>query len=345
MFGTYKKEDVTVLLKDITGLVQPTETKEKEECLRKGMHYSEMLPKEYEPTEKYMEVFELGLEHFAKKTAELVASTASQLVGKTLVSLARAGTPVGILLKRYIKEFYQTDVPHYTISIIRGKGIDKNALQYILNRHDPDSIVFVDGWTGKGAIKRELSAALEAYYEETGVWVPDTLAVLSDPAGVAEISGSKEDIFLANACLNCTVSGLLSRTFHRSDIISDSDFHGAAFYKALIDQDVTYHFIDTIVRYFHPPVEQKEELRFSDTGLQETKEICEHFGIKSIHHCKPSIGETTRVLLRRDPWKILVHSLHDDENLAHIYQLAAEKNVPVEEYPLRHYKACGIIKE
>jgi hypothetical protein len=47
----------------------------------------------------------------------------------------------------------------------------------------------------------------------------------------------------------------------------------------------------------------------------------------------------------RIPDKVLVHSLNDRENLGHIYQLAAEKGVAVEEYPLENYKACGIIRK
>ncbi|MBR3746420.1 MAG: hypothetical protein IKN27_05605, partial [Selenomonadaceae bacterium] len=50
------------------------------------------------------------------------------------------------------------------------------------------------------------------------------------------------------------------------------------------------------------------------------------------------------VLLRRVPWKILVTSLHD-ENLEHLYQLAREKSVPLEIYPLNNYKACGLIRK
>ena len=37
------------------------------------------------------------------------------------------------------------------------------------------------------------------------------------------------------------------------------------------------------------------------------------------------IGEATRVLLRRVPWKVLVHSLSDEDHLGHLYQLAEEK--------------------
>ena len=59
---------------------------------------------------------------------------------------------------------------------------------------------------------------------------------------------------------------------------------------------------------------------------------------------KPGIGEATRVLLRRLPWKILVHSLRDEEHLGHLYQLAKEKGAPLEIYPLKNYKACGLIR-
>ena len=87
-----------------------------------------------------------------------------------------------------------------------------------------------------------------------------------------------------------------------------------------------------------------ESVRPKYTGLDEAKRICKDFDVQDINFIKPSIGETTRVLLRRVPWKILVHSKDDHDHLGHIYQLAKEKNVEVIEYPLTNYKACGIIK-
>jgi hypothetical protein len=36
--------------------------------------------------------------------------------------------------------------------------------------------------------------------------------------------------------------------------------------------------------------------------------------------------------------------MEDEEHLGHLYQLAAEKGVPCEVYPLVNYRACGIIK-
>ena len=80
-------------------------------------------------------------------------------------------------------------------------------------------------------------------------------------------------------------------------------------------------------------------------GIDEVKEIAKYFQINDINFIKPGIGETTRVLLRRVPWKILIDERYRDDNqLGHIVRLAQEKNVPIEYYPLKHYKCCGIIK-
>ena len=80
-------------------------------------------------------------------------------------------------------------------------------------------------------------------------------------------------------------------------------------------------------------------------GMCEVKALAEKFGVENIYLIKPGIGETTRVLLRRVPWKVFIDPryLHDPA-VAHIIRLARDKNVPVEEYPLLHYKTCGIIE-
>ncbi len=344
IFGTYLTEDVTVLLKDITGLVKPLPAAEREPLIQGGVHYSEMLPLEYEPSEKYLETYYAALSAFAKPTAYAVAAV-SRIIWEekgrnaVIVSLARAGTPVGILIKRYIKSHYGCDIPHYTISIIRGRGIDKNAIKYILSKHSPENIRFVDGWVGKGAIARELRTAVREFDGLDG-----SLAVLSDPAYITEKCGTREDILIASSCLNSTVSGLLSRTFLRSDIIGKNDFHGAAFYRELLPKDLTYQFIGAIEKEFPSGEVSLPERICDNRGLSDVEKIREHFGVTDINFIKPGIGEATRVLLRRVPWKILVNDMSDVKYLGHIFRLAEEKNVPVERFDLEHYRACGIIK-
>ena len=345
MFGTYKPQDVTILLKDITGLVEPLPTAAREVQIQSGRHYSEMLPLEYEPSEKYLQAYFDALNRYAKITAAAVKSVAEKIFADkgrdvVLVSLARAGTPIGILIKRYLERHFACNVAHYTISIIRGRGIDENAVKFILSRHEARAIQFVDGWTGKGAIQRELSAAMKNFPD-----VSAGLAVLSDPAGVAEKCGTHEDFLIASSCLNSTVSGLLSRTFLRRDIIGENDFHGAAFYRELADKDLTYQFITAIEKHFDDCPTIKNSAVEHDSGLAEVKKIAAAFKIDDINLIKPSIGEATRVLLRRVPWKILVHDLHDEAHLGHLYQLAREKSVPLEVWRLNNYKACGLIRK
>ena len=346
MFSSYKPEDVTILLKDISGLVTPLGTKEREACIQSGIHYSEMLPLEYEPSADYLESYHRALALYAGVTARAVASVSAQIwrekgENAALVSLARAGTSIGVLIRRFILRHYGAALPHYTVSIIRGRGIDKNAMDYILARHRPADIQFIDGWTGKGAIRRQLDEAVADY-----PGVEAGLAVLSDPARAAKFCGTRNDFLIASSCLNSTVSGLLSRTFYRPDIIGAADFHGALFYKELLPQDLTCQFIEAVEAQFPAEIPEREaadEKGHAD-GLAEARAICEHFGITDINFVKPGIGEATRVLLRRVPWKLLVHSLDDEEHLGHLYQLARERAVPLEEYSLRNYRACGLIK-
>ena len=346
MFSTYNPDDVTILLKDISGLVKPQSTQERERLIQSGRHYSEMLPIEYEPSPAYLKTYYTALDRYSTITAEAVGSVADWIYsdkGKdvVLVSLARAGTSIGILIKQYIEQKYHCKIKHYTISIIRGVGIDKNAMNYILKRHNPQSIQFVDGWTGKGAIQNQLVEAMKDYPA-----VDSGLAVLSDPAHIADKYGTHEDFLIASSCLNSTVSGLLSRTFLRSDIIGKDDFHGAAFYSNLKDKDLTYQFINTIESKFNfsKIYKQNKTTAKNNSGLDEVYKIANEFNINDINLIKPSIGEATRVLLRRLPWKILVHSLIDEEHLGHLYQLAKEKKVELIEYPLQNYKACGLIR-
>lgn len=345
MKSSYKEKDVVLLLKDITGLVKPQSTEEREKLIQSGKHYCEMLPIEYVPSEKYMEAYRDALKSYAGQTANAVGRLADKIIlakGKNvvLVSLARAGIPAGILLKRYLSWKYQINPAHYSISIIRGMGIDKNAVRYILQRHKPEDILFVDGWIGKGAILNELEQAVKEFAD-----VSSELAVLADPAGITKFYGTHEDLLIPSSCLNSIISGLISRTFFQRDIIGENDFHGAVYYENLKDADLSYEFIYAIEAEF---IKENKEIKktFDNKGIDEVKQIAQDYNIGDINLIKPGIGETTRVLLRRVPWKVLIgEEFKNDAALEHIKRLADEKGVEIEYYPLKHYKSCGIIKK
>ncbi|MBS5280684.1 MAG: hypothetical protein KHY27_03840, partial [Butyricicoccus pullicaecorum] len=215
-----------------------------------------------------------------------------------------------------------------------------NAMRYLLGRYPAQNLQFVDGWIGKGAILTELRKVLADYPD-----VSTELAVLSDPAGLTTLCGTHEDFLIPSSCLNSTVSGLISRTVLRDDLIGIDDFHGAAYYGELSADDRSYEFLNTVAERFDTAPDFPE-ITLTHSGYDEARTVAEHFGVSDINFVKPGIGEATRVLLRRLPWKLLVREDQTDApELAHLYQLAKEKGVTVEPYPLKNYKACGIIKK
>lgn len=361
--SSYDPNEVTILLKDVTGLVTPLGTEEREKLNQNGTHYSEMLPVEYEPTEDYMKIYREELKNNANKVAKTVVELGDKLffmkgTKLVLISLARAGTPIGILLKRYLKMRYNSDIPHYSISIIRGKGIDVNALDYIVE-HEKSKISgfqFVDGWIGKGAIQKELNDSITKYLWDMTmkgfgyIDMDSHLAVLSDPALVVPemYCGTREDFIIPSSCLNATVSGLFSRTFRRQDIIGEKDFDGAISYSNLKEKDESNNFLDTVTieikKFVDKKLEEIEDGEFK--GIDEVKKIAQEFDISDINKIKPGVGETTRVLLRRVPYLILVsEKWQTSKDLEGIVQLCTEKNIPIKPYPLKRYKAVGIIKD
>ncbi|MBX4261828.1 cysteine protease StiP family protein [Clostridium estertheticum] len=366
--GSYSKEDVIFLLKDISNLIVEQDNEFRENAIQSGIHYSEMLPIEYTPSKEYMDIFYNTLQQSKIKLANLVAILSERIIkarGKNivLVSLARAGTPIGILIKRYIEFKYNISPAHYSISIIRDRGIDKNALKYIIKNHPTSEIQFIDGWTGKGVIAHTLIKACNEYYDEFNITLDSNLAVLSDPAHCALIYATREDFLIPSACLNSTVSGLVSRTVLSDKYIHSNDFHGTKFYKELLSADVSNFYIHEICNCFNQIDEDYKQLLLTSLnikevaidiefdsnylsckGLRDIESIKNKFNIDNINLIKPGIGETTRVLLRRIPWKILVDSF-DNPNLKHIFKLAQEKNIPVEIYTDMCYSCCGIIKE
>ncbi|AZM89017.1 MULTISPECIES: phosphoribosyltransferase [Streptomyces] len=351
-FSSYAPEDVGWLLQDLSDVRLEAPTEEREEAIQAGgAHYAESLPVEYQPSPRYQELYRGALEASAARIARAVGTVTETVLAErspspVLVSLARAGTPVGVLMRRWARARHGLDLPHYAVSIVRGRGIDANALRWLAAHHDPADVVFVDGWTGKGAITRELREALE----EFPGFDPE-IVVLADPGSCVKTYGTREDFLIPSACLNSTVSGLVSRTVLRSDLVGPHDFHGAKFYRELAGADVSAAFVDTVADRFDEvadavAAEVKELLAADRTptwvGWAAVERISEEYGIHDVNLVKPGVGETTRVLLRRVPWKILARR-GAGSDLDHVRLLAAQRGVPVEEADDLPYTCVGLI--
>ncbi|WP_406168522.1 phosphoribosyltransferase [Streptomyces sp. NBC_00996] len=357
-FSSYAADEVGWLLQDLSdvGLEAPTE--EREEAIQSGgAHYAESLPVEYQPTTQYQELFHAALDASAARIAQAVGAVTELVLAErsprpVLVSLARAGTPIGVLMRRWAKHRHDLDLPHYAVSIVRGRGIDANALRWLAAHHDPADVVFVDGWTGKGAITRELTDAIREFEASDGITGFDPeIAVLADPGSCVRTYGTREDFLIPSACLNSTVSGLISRTVLRADLVGEHDFHGAKFYRELAGSDVSVAFLDAVAAHFCDVTDaacaQAKELLAADRtpsweGWAAVERISEEYEIHDVNLVKPGVGETTRVLLRRVPWKILARA-GAGADLDHVRLLAEQRGVPVEEVAELPYTCVGLI--
>ncbi|EIC21611.1 cysteine protease StiP family protein [Thiorhodovibrio frisius] len=353
--GSYRPEDVCFLLKPIP--IDFTPVAEKERLIQSGKrHYSEMLSPECLPSARYLEVFHQALamtrDRMARALLDLAAIIAAERTGEiTLVSLARAGTPVGVILKHTLEDVFARPTWHYSISIIRDRGIDQRALRFILEdcHRDPAGLVFVDGWTGKGVIARELKTALADFNARQGVTLDTRLYALTDLAGVG-VAPSDADYLIPSSIMGATMSGLVSRSI-LNDQIGPDDFHGCLYYEPFEPQDLSRWFVETLreaIRAqldagYQPVAQPVDSSAARDRSARMLADIRTRFGITNENFIKPGIGEATRVLLRRVPERLILRD-PDLPEVAHLVQLATEKQVPCEVDPDSPYQAISLIK-
>ena len=366
--GSYLPAEVMLLLDivsaDSINDISPTQ---KEALIQSGQrHYSDMLTLEKPPSATHEALYNQALAAGKQRMANDVTSLAFSLhqlfhacvsasQPLVLVSLVRAGLPIGVLLQKALSDAsvsYALASQHYGVSIIRDRGLDPVALQYILQQHPHSPIVFVDGWTGKGAIYGELQRSLaqitdkqqqaQLFHQGDGV-IP--LVTLADPAGVAWLSASNDDWLMPASLLNSTVSGLISRTLYREP--SDG-MHQAVYYDKLQPWDRSGDFIQTI-----DALRQQTSLPTPLTGkLLPTfatqsviDDLATRFAINNRNRIKPTIAEATRAILRRDPECVLVNEMADGQDTALLRHLCKEKNIQlIADASIAPYQAVTIIK-
>jgi hypothetical protein len=354
--GSYRADDVRFLMKPIA-LEPILDLAEKERLIQSGRrHYSEMLSPESLPSDAYLNLFRAAFEanraRMARDCLRLAALIAARRAGPvTLVSLARAGTPVGVIVGHLLRRVFERGCVHYSVSIIRDRGIDAVALRHILAAgHSAESVVFLDGWTGKGVIARELGGAVARFNARHDVALDAGLHVLSDLAGAAACAASCEDYLIPSSILNATVSGLVSRSV-LNDSIGPDDFHGCVYYAQFAAHDQSRRFADALVAdavalaardglphacAIDAPAMAARSRVFMDAAR-------ERYGIADVNLIKPGIGEATRVLLRRVPERLIVRDLAAPD-VAHLRLLAREKSIPVTVEPALPYQAVALIR-
>ena len=350
--GSYAPQDVTFLLKLLE--LKPTPVREKERLIQSGAkHYSEMLSSESAPSSEYLELFYAALERNGQKLALDLHRLASLIERErdgdiTLISLARGGTPIGILLKRELERRSigtGRKVRHFSVSIIRDRGIDDHALTYLLEHGFHEKTwTFIDGWSAKGTIGRELGSSLEKFNALHRRSAKPELFVVSDLFGSAAFSASSQDYLIPSSLLGATVSGLISRSV-LNEQIGAGDFHGCVQLEHLRASDLSQFFVDRVWELMQSlePVQS-----FSKTAsIPPARDFLHTLALERglpFNHLKPGIGESTRALLRRVPDTLMLREPGNPE-VAHLVHLAQEKGVTLETVPNLPCLALALIAQ
>ncbi|MFE6646357.1 phosphoribosyltransferase domain-containing protein [Nocardioides sp. NPDC057772] len=339
-FGSYERDDVSWLLTDLSS--EDAETTEDND-------------------EAHLELFDEALSASAQRVAYAVGLVTEQVLARrgqdaVLVSLAPTGTPIGVLMRRWAQRVHGLDLPHYAISLIHGRGIDQTALAYLAAHHDPARVMFVDGWTGTGAVTRELAAAVEKANSTLDAHLSSPfspeMAALADPGRSVAIYGTREDFLIPSACLGPTASGLVSSTVLDDDRVGPNDFHGAVFHAGLAPSDMSKKFIDTVAARF-PIVRTKVMLDLEAhlggdhtptwAGWDAVEDAAERFGDGDVSLVVAGIDETVRLLLHGEPAKVLVDPARDAD-LGQVKRLAEAREVPLERVSGLPYSCIGLLR-
>jgi hypothetical protein len=313
--GSYLPTDVDFLLeikdfKEISIL-------EKERLIQTGeKHYSEVLTEEMDFPSEYLELFSKIFTkniHNVSSDIYTLSKYISSLHKPVLISLARAGTPCGVLIKRTIKNWFNIDTCHYSISI--KHGVDA-------------SFLFIDGWTGKGAIANQLEHSMSSYKNTLNY----KFIVLSDIAGVADVAARREDYIIPSSLLNSTISGLISRTIINTD---PNSYHQAKYYNQYQSKDFSLKYVNEVDQYISEHINEFKNLPVQyfnqsnkDTYARFIKNMLGKYQISNGNYLKPGLGETTRMLIRRNPDFIVINENYMS-SLDHILLLCKIKNVKI----------------
>ncbi|WP_447649766.1 cysteine protease StiP domain-containing protein [Pseudomonas abietaniphila] len=347
--GSYLPSDVHFLLRPVE--IGLTDVLEKERLIQtRQKHYSEMISQENAPSSTHMALFERAMSQNAVRMAQDVQALALALDGQyrgqslALVSFVRAGLPLGVLLRRALVDL-RHDVHHYGISIVRDRGIDMVALESVIAEHGAENIVFVDGWTGKGAISHEIKRCLagdKRFPEEP------RLVVLADPCGRAWLAASADDWIIPSGILGATVSGLVSRSIWPAN----GGLHGCVIYDHLRPHDVTRSFIERIEKSrasveVSPavPWSAQQAAALQRSAMAVVDSLAMQFDVCNLNRIKPGIAEATRAVLRRVPDQVLVRD-RVDADVQLLMHLTERAGIEVREVgdALGPYRAITIIR-
>jgi len=331
---TFNKDHVKLLI-EISEDIQEFDIREREKIIQSGIeNYTTLLAKEDIPSKEILDLYYNALERNAdyikgglNKLADIILENQKDNKEIILTSLLRAAIPIGSVLFLILKEKTIKPVHHYSISILKDVGIDQIALQEILENHSSEDIVIFDPWTGKGSISGQVKQHIESFNLKYNENINHDLYVLNDISNSAKYSVTSRDFLHPSAILNCTISGLISRSIVPESSDKKHRVKSYLNHEVFKSLDKSQEYVLTIFN--------KDGLSFKDDNIKNNEFNFKEYFLKlsekedvPFNNIKPGICEVTRTLLRRVPRKIILKG--DSADTEHIILMANKRNIQVE---------------
>lgn len=230
------------------------------------------------------------------------------------VSILRAGVPITDWLCQLLPGSIGA-----AISLFVGLGIDTVALDRLCSDFPDRSIVFVDGWTGRGGVAKVISNLNMGPF-----------AVLMDPWGWADFSGIQADVFCPSACF----TGLATLGFSRTFFVDKNEFFSAyRFPDKFLQQALIKSWQAACPDHPTSPQKNKIDKFFVETPLR----------IHSNEVCRALINAAPETLFFADDKSFV------EEKFSLLLKLADQRSVP-SKFNVNHVKelrtkvACSLKK-
>lgn len=262
----------------------------------------------------------------------LSAVPASQPI--VFVSILRAGVFIARGLSERMQRHGYPEAPVTALGLFHEAGFDFSAFSAIVRDYPGCFPVFVDGWTGRGVVARELKKAYVEWKKDSGEkGLPGTplLATLVDPGRHGDLYGTDRDTPVP--CAHFTAPEVFG--FSRAFIKNHFEMWSAYTYpEKYYDHELFQSWLDVFGCGDYSPSPYTESI-----GRQKLSELLEETARLTNtrpEQWKVNVNEVVRSFVNRNP-RELVLGVSEEESrrrLPDLIYIAGRTGIPVRYQPV-----------
>ncbi len=321
-FGSYAPDEVAWLLTDLSDVALEAPTEEREEAIQTGgAHYAESLPIEYQPDAAYRRLFEQALA--ASAPTDRACGRRRHRAGPrrtraaSRAGLARAGRHAD---RHPACAAGRSSRTASTLAALRGVASCAAAASTPSRCATSPRITTrpTSCSSTAGPARARSPASCGRDRAANANWHPASTPSSRCSPTPDRASHVRHPRRLPGRPRPAELDGVRAGVAHRAEPShpAPGQFHGAKFYRELAAADVSAVFVDAVSDRFAAvadavaprtgrAVSRRTAHRPGPAGPRSSASARE-YGIGDVNLVKPGVGETTRVLLRRVPWLVLV---------------------------------------